>query len=42
VLGPWPGYVGAEIAVVATIWALLVWPWTGRSAVPAREQEQVP
>src|SRR6185295_3021508 len=27
-LGPWPLYLGAEIAVVAAIWALLVWPLT--------------
>jgi hypothetical integral membrane protein (TIGR02206 family) len=41
-LGPWPWYVAAEIAVVAAIWALLVWPWTRRSANPARGPEQVP
>ena len=26
-LGPWPWYVGVEIAVVTGVWALLVWPW---------------
>lgn len=26
-LGPWPWYVVAEIAIVATIWALMTWPW---------------
>ena len=25
--GPWPGYVVVEIAVVATVWALMTWPW---------------
>ncbi len=29
--GPWPGYVVAEIALVAGVWALMTWPWT-RSA----------
>lgn len=27
-LGPWPVYVLAEVAIVATIWALMTWPWT--------------
>jgi len=27
VLGPWPLYVVLEIAIVAMVWALLVWPW---------------
>ena len=26
-LGPWPLYVVFEIAIVATVWAVLVWPW---------------
>jgi hypothetical integral membrane protein (TIGR02206 family) len=26
-LGPWPVYVVAEIAIVATFWALITWPW---------------
>lgn len=26
-LGPWPGYVVAELLVVAGIWALITWPW---------------
>lgn len=26
-LGPWPWYLAAEIAIVAVVWALLVWPW---------------
>lgn len=30
-LGPWPWYVVAEVAILATVWALMTWPWT-RSA----------
>ena len=26
-LGPWPVYVVAEIAIVAGVWALMTWPW---------------
>jgi hypothetical integral membrane protein (TIGR02206 family) len=26
-LGPWPWYVFAEIAIVIVIWALMTWPW---------------
>ncbi|WP_217702515.1 TIGR02206 family membrane protein [Nocardioides guangzhouensis] len=26
-LGPWPTYVVAEIAIIATVWALMTWPW---------------
>ncbi len=26
-LGPWPGYVVVEVAVVAGVWALMTWPW---------------
>ena len=26
-LGPWPGYVVAEVAVVGAVWALMTWPW---------------
>ncbi|VXC33557.1 TIGR02206 family membrane protein [Aeromicrobium sp. 9AM] len=29
-LGPWPLFVVLEIAIVATVWALLTWPWVGR------------
>lgn len=28
--GPWPGYVVVEIVVVATVWALMTWPWNRR------------
>ena len=26
-LGPWPGYVVAEVIVLASVWALMTWPW---------------
>ncbi|WP_110208396.1 TIGR02206 family membrane protein [Nocardioides daejeonensis] len=29
-LGPWPGYVLAEVAIVIAVWALLTWCWTRR------------
>jgi hypothetical integral membrane protein (TIGR02206 family) len=27
VLGPWPVYLLAEIALVLVVWALMTWPW---------------
>lgn len=30
-LGPWPYYVGAEIAIIMAVWALLTWPCVTRS-----------
>ncbi len=30
-LGPWPWYVVAEIAIVAVAWALMTWPWARRT-----------
>jgi hypothetical integral membrane protein (TIGR02206 family) len=33
-LGPWPWYVAVEIALVATVWALMTLPWQVRD--PAR------
>ena len=41
-LGPWPLYVVLEIAIIATVWALMTWAWsrnrrvrrTGRAASP--------
>ena len=27
-LGPWPFYVVAEIAIIIAVWALITWPWT--------------
>jgi hypothetical integral membrane protein (TIGR02206 family) len=32
-LGPWPGYVLAEILIVMAAWALLTWPWTRKAPV---------
>ena len=29
VLGPWPWYVVAEMAIILTLWALITLPWTG-------------
>ena len=29
-LGPWPVYVAAEVAIVALVWALMTWPWVRR------------
>ncbi|WP_277680844.1 TIGR02206 family membrane protein [Saccharomonospora azurea] len=29
-LGPWPWYVVAEVALILATWALLTWPWTWR------------
>ena len=39
-LGPWPFYVVAEIAIIMAVWALLTWPWAHRTRhlqTPARE-----
>jgi hypothetical integral membrane protein (TIGR02206 family) len=30
-LGPWPTYVVAEVAIIATVWALMTWPWVARA-----------
>jgi hypothetical integral membrane protein (TIGR02206 family) len=27
VFGPWPVYLGVEIAIVIVVWALMTWPW---------------
>lgn len=35
-LGPWPVYVIAEIAIVVAVWALITWPW-GRRAHTSEE-----
>jgi hypothetical integral membrane protein (TIGR02206 family) len=34
-LGPWPIYVLAEIVIIASVWALMTWPWMRRGAVAA-------
>ncbi|MFC7492759.1 MULTISPECIES: TIGR02206 family membrane protein [unclassified Nocardioides] len=37
-LGPWPWYVLAEAAIIATGWALITWPWVATaSASPETE-----
>lgn len=33
-MGPWPWYLGVELIVGLTAWALLTWPWTRLRAVP--------
>ncbi|TDD73531.1 TIGR02206 family membrane protein [Actinomadura rubrisoli] len=33
-LGPWPWYVLAEIAIILLGWALITWPWTRLSRYP--------
>jgi uncharacterized membrane protein YwaF len=30
-LGPWPVYVGVALAILLAGWALMTWPWVGRS-----------
>jgi hypothetical integral membrane protein (TIGR02206 family) len=35
VLGPWPVYLLAEVAIVLVVWALMTWPWE-RTAQHAR------
>ncbi|WP_148613157.1 TIGR02206 family membrane protein [Nocardioides rubriscoriae] len=40
-LGPWPWYVVAEIAIVAGVWALMTWPWV-RSGVRHRDRDRSP
>jgi hypothetical integral membrane protein (TIGR02206 family) len=34
-LGPWPWYVVAEIAIALVVWALMTWPWTRKGRRPA-------
>ena len=34
-LGPWPWYVLAEVAILATVWALMTWPWARGAAAGA-------
>jgi hypothetical integral membrane protein (TIGR02206 family) len=35
VLGPWPVYLLAEVAIVLTVWALMTWPWQRTPTVAA-------
>lgn len=30
-LGDWPWYILAEVVIVATVWALITWPWVARA-----------
>lgn len=30
-LGPWPTYVILEVLIIATVWALMTWPWAARA-----------
>lgn len=43
-LGPWPLYLLAEVAIVATAWALMTWPWVRRQrgVVPAVSSPRAP
>lgn len=36
-LGPWPWYVLAEVAIISTAWALATWPWVRARRVARRE-----
>lgn len=38
-LGPWPVYVLAEVAILAAVWALMTWPWTARTAGRTRTRQ---
>ena len=40
VLGPWPGYVLAEIAIIIAVWALATWPWTSPRRASASRKRQ--
>lgn len=42
-LGPWPWYVVAEVAIIATVWALLTLPWVRRrrDTTPAEGDDAV-
>jgi hypothetical integral membrane protein (TIGR02206 family) len=40
VLGPWPGYVLAEIAIIIAVWALATWPWASRRRASASRKWQ--
>jgi hypothetical integral membrane protein (TIGR02206 family) len=43
-LGPWPWYLLAELALGATAWALITWPWVRQrpSETPTPQPEQTP
>jgi hypothetical integral membrane protein (TIGR02206 family) len=33
-LGPWPWYLLAEVALVFSLWALMTWPWVRQHQEP--------
>lgn len=35
-LGPWPWYLAAEVAIIAVVWALVTWPWVALRTRRAR------
>lgn len=41
VLGPWPVYLLAEIAVVLIVWALMTWPWERARRRPVNAASQL-
>jgi hypothetical integral membrane protein (TIGR02206 family) len=36
VMGEWPWYLVVGFAAAAGVWALITWPWTSRTATPAK------
>lgn len=40
-LGDWPWYVLAEIAIITSVWALITWPLVARSRSPRRRRRPV-
>jgi hypothetical integral membrane protein (TIGR02206 family) len=42
VLGPWPGYVLAEVVVVAAVWALMTWPWVHAAGSGPQSRSRLP
>lgn len=38
-LGPWPVYVAAEVAILAAVWALMTWPWAVRTHARGRARQ---
>lgn len=41
-LGPWPLYLVAEVAIVAAVWSLMTWPWTRRDVRRTPERASAP
>lgn len=40
-MGPWPVYLLVEVVIVATVWALMTWPWTRRTGHPSTARQWV-